>query len=184
MNRFGTLEMRGHLATRSANGSLCFAVAMLSMGAAWIHLAVTGEHLAEFWLFGAFFATIAAVQAVWAIAVLLRPTTFVCVSGVIVNAGIVAIWVTSRTIGMPLGPEPWTPEPLGILDLVSTTLELLIVAGAAKLILAGSIRQEAAQAGRRMMRFVSAVAITLAGVLAMGLLLAFLIGLSLMNGHH
>jgi len=176
--------MRGHLATRSANGPLRFAVAMLSMGAAWIHLAVTGEHLAEFWLFGAFFATIAGLQAVWAIAVLLRPTTFVCVSGVIVNAGIVAIWVTSRTIGMPFGPEPWTPEPPGILDVSSTMLELLIVARAAKLILAGSAGQGAGHAVHWVIRYVSAVANTLAGVLAVGLLLAFLIGLSLMSGHH
>lgn len=103
-----------------------------------------GRALTEFWLVGAFFATVAAVQTVWAIAILLRPSALVYVGGVIVNAGIVAIWVASRTIGMPIGPEPWTPEPLGALDLLSTTLELLIIAGTTKVILAGSTRRRAA----------------------------------------
>ena len=184
MNRPGTLEMRGHLATRSADGTLRVAVAILSIGAAWIHFAVTREHLTEFWLFGAFFAAIAVGQAAWAIAVLARPSAAVYMGGVVVDAGIVAIWVVSRTIGMPLGPEPWTPEPLGVLDLLSTMLELLIVAGAAKLILAGTARQQIGQAARRIARIMSAVAITLVGMMATGLFLAFLIGPSLMNGHH
>ena len=51
-----------------------FALSTLSLGAAAIHFAVIGEHIAEYALFGVFFALIGWFEALWAIAYVMRPT--------------------------------------------------------------------------------------------------------------
>ncbi len=43
------------------------------------------------------------------------------------NAAIVAIWLLSRTVGLPLGAEPGVPEPLAAPDFLATIFELGIV---------------------------------------------------------
>ena len=48
--------------------------------------------------------------------------------GLAVNAGVVAIWVVSRTTGLPFGPEPGTPEAIGVPDVTATGFELVIAA--------------------------------------------------------
>jgi hypothetical protein len=51
-------------------------------------------------------------------------------AGAAANGGLIAIWVASRTIGLPIGPHVWMPEPLMAPDVTATVLELLLVAGA------------------------------------------------------
>ncbi len=33
------------------------------------------------------------------------------------------LWAVSRTAGLPFGPEPWMPEPVGRPDFTATLLE-------------------------------------------------------------
>jgi hypothetical protein len=40
----------------------------------------------------------------------------------------------SRTIGLPIGPEPWMAESAGTLDIMATFLELVLVAGSLALL--------------------------------------------------
>ena len=47
--------------------------------------------------------------------------------GVIGNAAIVVLWIVTRTVGTLIGPEPATPEPIGLADSVATVFELTIV---------------------------------------------------------
>jgi hypothetical protein len=56
------------------------------------------------------------------------PSRSACLVGIVGNGAMVAVWAVSRTAGLPIGPEPWTPEAIGALDVVATGLELFIVA--------------------------------------------------------
>lgn len=100
----------------------------LSLGAAAIHFAVISEHFDEFWAFGLFFAATAWFQAWWAVEYSLRSRTRpLWALGVMVNAGIVAIWLVSRLVGLPFGPRPGEPEPIGLADVTATVLEATLV---------------------------------------------------------
>jgi hypothetical protein len=109
-------------------------LALLSLAAAAIHVAVMGEHFAEFFAYGVFFAVVAWLQAAWAVAILVAPSRPLLWAAGIGNVVVVALWVVSRTTGLPIGPEPGVPEPVAFLDVFSTILELVLVAGAAVLI--------------------------------------------------
>jgi hypothetical protein len=101
--------------------------ATLSTGAAAIHFAVVPEHMAEFAPFGLAFVALAWFQVTWAQLYLLRPNRRIAAIGAVVSVAIAAIWVLSRTAGLPFGPQPWTPEPIGALDLLATALEITLV---------------------------------------------------------
>jgi len=101
--------------------------ATLSIGAGVIHVAVVPEHLAEEWIFGAFFILAAVFQIAWAVVVVLRPSAIVLTTGALVNGAIIAVWALSRTIGLPIGPEAWVPEPVSSVDVTATLMELLLV---------------------------------------------------------
>jgi hypothetical protein len=107
------------------------ALALTSLSAAAIHFAVIDVHLDEGVVFGAFFALIAWGQALWALGLLIAPKRWLIRAGLIGNAVIVGTWVLSRTVGVPIGPQPWTPEAVGVADLISTVLEIGIVVGCA-----------------------------------------------------
>jgi len=97
------------------------------LGAAGIHIAVVPEHFEEWPLAGWFFvalavAELAAAGFVWST----RPA----VAGIIaaMSLATVALWAVSRTAGLPFGPEPWTAEAVGPLDLSATVLEIVTAA--------------------------------------------------------
>ena len=100
-----------------------------SLGAAAIHFSVIGAHLQEWWAFGLFFVAAAWFQAWWAVVFALRPGRAVAAAGGIVNAGIVVVWVVSRSVGLPFGPEAGEAEAVGFADFLTTAFELVLVAG-------------------------------------------------------
>lgn len=104
-------------------------LALASIGAGVIHFLVTPEHFEEAMLFGVFFLLLGVFQVVWAGAALLKPNALVLLSGVVASAAVIAIWVVSRTAGLPIGPEAGEPEPVGLPDALASGLEALIVLG-------------------------------------------------------
>jgi hypothetical protein len=102
-------------------------LAVMSLGAAAIHFAVVGDHFDEWAVFGLFFAVVAWLQAAWALAVVVAGSRPLLVAGAVGNAIVAAVWVVSRTVGLPIGPEPGAPEAVSFIDVVSTVLEVLIV---------------------------------------------------------
>jgi hypothetical protein len=104
--------------------------ALASLAAGAIHAVVVPEHLEESLLFGAFFVATAIFQIAWA--AMLRDgrewdRRFLTV-GVVANAALIVLWAVSRTVGVPVGPEPWMPEPKGVPDVTATVLELILIA--------------------------------------------------------
>lgn len=99
----------------------------LSLGSAAIHFSVVGQHFSEYPPFGVAFVALAWFQVGWAVGWLLggrRPFALVAIA---VNGGALVVWVASRWIGLPIGPEPGELEPVGPLDLLAAVLELGLI---------------------------------------------------------
>jgi hypothetical protein len=112
-------------------------LAALSMAAAAIHFAVMGEHFAEYVAFGVFFSVVAWSQALWVVGVIVLPSRRLLLVGLVGNALVILVWLFSRTTGLPIGPEAGAPEPAAFVDVLSTILEVVIVAGTGMLLLRG-----------------------------------------------
>lgn len=110
-------------------------LAISSIGAGVIHAAVVPQHVKEGALFGCFFILAAGFEIAWAMAVLFRPAVIVYTIGSLANGATIGIWLVSRTIGLPIGPDPWMPEEIQSLDAAATSLELLLVVGSGVLLL-------------------------------------------------
>ncbi|HZT66575.1 MAG TPA: hypothetical protein VFA11_12385 [Acidimicrobiales bacterium] len=124
-----------------------------------------------------FFLGAGVAQLTWALAVARRPTPALLVGGAAMNLAIAAIWVVSRTVGIPF-VNGGSPEAVGFADVASTLLE---VAAAASLSLAAALP---AEAGRSVLRRGS---LLLAGAVggAVGMLLPAVISLpsEMASGH-
>ena len=109
-------------------------LAALSVGAAAIHFAVVFEHFAEYTLYGVFFLVISWAQLIWPAVLLWRPSRLWLSLGIVGNAIIIVVYVLSRTVGLPFGPDLHSAESVGALDVVSCVLEFGLIAGCAALL--------------------------------------------------
>ena len=109
-------------------------LASLSAGAAAIHFAVVFEHFAEYTLYGVFFLVISWAQIIWPVILLWRPSRLWLWLSIAGNAAVIAVYVASRTAGLPFGPDLHSPESAGALDVVSCVLEFGLIAVCAALL--------------------------------------------------
>jgi hypothetical protein len=116
--------------TRSLPGARSYPVQLLTalywMAAA-IHVEASAGHFSEWWLFGIFFAGLAAWQAAWGVLVYRDPSERALLIGAGVSLAVTVLWLVTRTVGIPIGPEQWCPEPAGALDIAATVDEQAIV---------------------------------------------------------
>ena len=163
VQQLGSSRVNGRVAT------VYSALAVLSLAAAGIHFAAMGEHFQEYVVFGMFFSLVAWFQALWALGVVVAPTRWTLAVGLVANAAIACLWLVSRTAGVPIGPEPGIAEPAGLLDVLSTVLELLIVVVCAALLFRG---QYSLPSGGKRSRAL------FVGALALGLIVLSTIGIA------
>jgi hypothetical protein len=98
-------------------------------------------HFREYWLFGLFFAIVTPLQLVWAELVRRRPADRLLLAvGAAGNLAVVMTWTVSRTVGLPLGPERFEAEALGVKDGLATADELAIALLVGLLLLRGGDR--------------------------------------------
>lgn len=140
---------------------LLVTAALLSVGAAVIHAAVAGPHFEVYAPFGLLFLASALGQTIWAVLLLAAPSSRLLVAGVAGNLGILATWALSRTSGLPLGPEPGTPESIGAIDIAASAFELGLVVAVLLLI---ATRGPLATPGRQMKHFAAIAAAILVAV--------------------
>lgn len=123
--------------------SLPLAAAALTLLAAGVHLGVAPAHFGEHPLAGAFFVTVAVLQAAWARAAVLGAGRQVLVAGAVVNLSVAATWVASRTAGLPALSGAGGREPVGALDVACTAAELAAVVVTAVLVARGGMPRSA-----------------------------------------
>lgn len=114
--------------TDSGLAARCAAIA--SAGAGLIHFAVMPGHWLDWMPAGLFFALAAVFQLMWAFLAWSRPRPLLLAVGMAVNAGIAALWVASRTGGLPFGPRAGVPEAVDAASICVLLLECYVVMGA------------------------------------------------------
>jgi hypothetical protein len=111
-----------------------FVLAAAALGAGVIHLAFAPEHLQEYLPLGIGFVAAGVLQLVWAVAIAIRDSPRWLLAGGVGSLFFVAVYLMSRTLGLPLGPEAFHPEAFGTADLLCCALELPV--GLAGIVLA------------------------------------------------
>ena len=106
------------------------ALALLSAGAAVIHSVVIPGHWDEYWGQGIFFVGAAIAQLLWALWVVIAPSRLIYLAGAAGNAAIVAMWIVTRTAGIPAGPGAGEREAVEFADTLATAFEVVLVIGA------------------------------------------------------
>jgi hypothetical protein len=102
-------------------------IAACSIVAGSVHLSIIAAHFRESALHGSFFLALTASQFAFAAWVLIRPTRALLTAGALASAGVVLLWIATRTIGIPIGPAAGETEPVGALDVTASMAELALV---------------------------------------------------------
>jgi hypothetical protein len=95
-----------------------------SHGAGVVHLGMVPEHFQEWWVYGVCFAAVGAAQIMWAVGALARDRAPLLAFVLASNVALVGLWAATRTVGIPIGPQPWTAEAAGRADVLCVLLEL------------------------------------------------------------
>lgn len=104
------------------------AIAVITLlAAAAIHFGEIGSHGREWRLAGAFFLTVALLQASFAVALAATTSALVRAGAIAVTAATIVVWALSRTVGIPAGPHAGVPEPVALADGIATTFEVAAV---------------------------------------------------------
>jgi hypothetical protein len=106
------------------------------------HGLVTQDHFQEWWGYGVFFLAAAICLIVFGLALITdaidprympgdvhRLRRLMYAAGAIGNLSILGLYVLTRTVGIPVGPGAGSVEPVGGIDLVAKTSEVLAVVG-------------------------------------------------------
>jgi len=102
---------------------------VLSAMTALIHAKALLDHASHYWLYGVFFGALAYAQVLWASLVYRRPgERRWLMPAAIVSLALAALWIVTRTAGLPFGPWAGRPEPLAITG-VTASLNELVLAG-------------------------------------------------------
>jgi hypothetical protein len=152
------------------------AACAISAAAGVIHAVAMVDHFDHHWSYGVFFLLVTYFQVMWAVSVYRRPgDRRALTAGVIASIAISSVWLVSRTVGVPIGPEAGDPERVGAMDLVAT-LDQLVLAG-----LLVAILWPAAWLGQRLAWISGATAVRLGVMLCSASLFATLLG---SHAHH
>src|SRR5436853_4305638 len=87
------------------------------------------------------------LQVVAGLLLLLRPSRAVVVATVVGTVLVFAVYVASRTVGVPFGPMPWQPEEVGAVDLASKATELALLLAMVWLLGAGQRARDQLRGG-------------------------------------
>lgn len=122
-----------------------FVACGLSWAAAIIHVKAALDHLDQSAAEAVLFELVACAQLIWGIAIYRGAGRRVLLAGIAGSLAVVAVWVVSRTSGLPIGPAAGHPEAVGLIDTVASCDEVLLSA-LVGLHLAGAPRQRSVMA--------------------------------------
>jgi hypothetical protein len=150
----------------TAGPYLLGALASLSAAAAAIHFAVVFEHFNDDTLYGVFFLVLSWAQLIWPAVLLWRPSRLWLWLGMAGNAAVLAVYIASRTVGLPFGPDLHHPEPVGALDVMSCVLEFALIIGCAALLWRPSLLDWPARRGGGVARAATLLAVPVLAIAA------------------
>jgi uncharacterized membrane protein YgcG len=144
------------------------AIALASLAAGAINIAAAATVGRDSAQNLAFFVVVAVAQLVWGAVALARAPRWWLALGAVGNLVVVATWVVSRTVGLPVGEYAGSTLPVGFPDGLATVLEAVTVVGAAALLVRGRgpARSPARSPGATVAAAVVVGALALVGVLA------------------
>jgi len=108
-------------------------LASLAWSAGTVHAVAAVVHLEEWLLAAVFFAIVAVAQFAIGAWLWARPEPRALLFAGASSAALAVLWAVSRTVGLPFGPEHGHAEGVGVLDLVATGDQVLILAAVAAL---------------------------------------------------
>lgn len=112
--------------SQRAGATWCQAMAVASVCAALVHVAVMPDHFAQSIWYGCFFLAAAASQLCFAALVLVRPSRRLVSAGVTGSTLVVLLWLVTRTVGVPIGPDNGATESFGVLDVLASATEVTV----------------------------------------------------------
>jgi hypothetical protein len=144
------------------------AIALTSIAAGAINLAAAATVGRDSAQNLAFFVVVGAAQLVWGAVALARAPRWWLALGAVGNLVVVATWLVSRTVGLPVGEYAGMQLPVGFPDGLATALEAVVVVGAAALLVRGRgpARSVARSPGVTVAAAVVVGALALVGVLS------------------
>lgn len=104
--RPATTVARGEGETAARRLAPATSAAALAVAAALIHLWVAPQHLAQWWVYGAFFLASAVGQGALGLVLLRRPAPGLVFAALWANVAIVVMYVVERTAGLPGWLQP------------------------------------------------------------------------------
>jgi hypothetical protein len=107
-------------------GNSLIAICGLSWAAGVIHVKAAFDHYDVSTLEAFLFVVTANLQLLWGTLVYRACSDRLLWAGVLLNVGVAVAWVISRTAGIPIGPNPWQPEAIGLDDLFCSLDELVL----------------------------------------------------------
>lgn len=111
---------------------------LTSAGAAGVHFLVMPEHFEESWLYGVFFLVTATAQLGYAALILRRPSRPLFAAGLAGAVMILALWLVTRLVEVPLGPGAGKVEAFSGLDILASSFEFVFLIACAGLVTAGA----------------------------------------------
>lgn len=149
-------------------------VAALALVAGAIHAVAMVDHFSHWWAYGVFFLGVTYAQVLWSVWLYRhRDDQRTLRYGALGSLALVGVWLVSRTVGIPIGPQAGV-EPVGAMDVMSS-IDELVTAGLIATIVAPSGR-----AGRRLRVIGGTQSVRLGIMLGSASLLAILLG----SHHH
>lgn len=103
-----------------------YVAASLAILAGLIHFGVMPEHFEEALEFGVFMLVVGVAQVAAGLLLLLRPSRQIVIAAMLGTLAVFVIYAVSRTAGLPVGHEPWRPEKIQPIDLISKATELAL----------------------------------------------------------
>jgi hypothetical protein len=131
-----------------------YCLAIIIFAAAVIHFAIAAKYVEQYWLFGVSALVVAWLQAMWAIAVIAKPSRTVLRIGLVFNAAVLVLYLITLATGDAIGQAPKDAGLSGFGDGLCAVLEAVVTAGCVWL-----LRADVSQSVRRQ-RLIIAPAVT------------------------
>ena len=109
---------------------LCRSAAVFAASAGVIHLAAAGDHR-EHPVAAVSFVVVGCLQFAWAGLIVRRPSRRLLLAGALGSLIVLALWIQSRTAGIPVAFGGEGVETMGVPDTLASFLELLVASVAA-----------------------------------------------------